>query len=85
MRIVGRTLRPSSLQERRVFISLGTDSVRVPRGMNPYVVARSVRRLAMSEPAELVMLRSLVRKTKRTPIFEPTPDIDTPEPICVGA
>ena len=38
MRINGRTLRPSTLAERRIMFSLGIPSIRVPRGTNPFVV-----------------------------------------------
>ena len=40
MRITGRILRPSTLAERRLLLSIGQPIVRVPRGVNPYLVAR---------------------------------------------
>ncbi len=47
MRIRGRTLRPSTLAERRTMISLfGTATIRVPRRSNPYVVSRRIARVA---------------------------------------
>jgi hypothetical protein len=46
MRIQGRLLRPQNLAERRILKSLGLDFVRVPRRLNPYAVARLVRRMS---------------------------------------
>jgi hypothetical protein len=80
MRINGRVLRPSSLAERRLFHSLGTDSIRVPRSMNPYAVARSARRLVVQEPKELVLLRQLVQRS-RSRTFEPSPGVDLPDDV----
>jgi hypothetical protein len=62
MRINGRLLRPSTLAERRLFNALGTDSIRVPRMMNPYVVARRARRLALYDHPDFLVLKELVTK-----------------------
>jgi hypothetical protein len=41
MRVNGRTLRPSTLAERRLLSAFGQSDLRVPRGMNAFVAARS--------------------------------------------
>ncbi len=46
MRVQGRRLHPSTLAERRVLKCLGTDDLRVPRRLNPFAVARLVKKLA---------------------------------------
>ena len=60
MRITGRTLRPSTLSERRFFCSLGLDHVRVPRSHNPYAVARQVARIAAGRIPEVMQLREML-------------------------
>lgn len=62
MRIQGRTLHPATLAERRVLKSLGYDMLRVRRGLNPFVVARQVRKIALGLGGNLPALRSLLRK-----------------------
>ena len=80
MRVNGRVLRPSTLAERRLFCSLGTTSIKVPRSYNPYVIARRARRLAEHEHPDFLMLKELVAKYQP---HEPTPDLDTSEPPTV--
>jgi hypothetical protein len=66
-RIQGRTLRPSTLAERRLLLSLGVDSVlgmRVPRSKNPYQVARVLRRLAVGASPDASMLRNIIEANK---------------------
>ncbi len=55
MRIIGRILRPSTLAERRLLLSLGSDCYRVPRTENPYIVARRFRRAARIGTALLTL------------------------------
>ena len=62
MKIKGRTLFPATLAERRVVKSLGHDMLRVRRGINPFVVARQVRKIALGLGGDLPALRSLLRK-----------------------
>ncbi len=64
MRIQGRTLRPSNLAERRVILSLGLDHLnfRVRRGINPFVVARHVRKLASGVGGDRPALKALLAK-----------------------
>ena len=62
MRIQGRQLRPSNLAERRVLKSLGTDVLRVPRKLNPFAVARHIRK---SPPAPAATCPSSGRCSRR--------------------
>ena len=80
MRVNGRTLRPSTLAERRLFTALGTTTIKVPRSQNPYVVARRARRLADHQTPDFLMLKELVARYRP---HEPTPDTDTSEPLPV--
>jgi hypothetical protein len=57
----GRLIRPSNLAERRLLLSLGMVVLRVPRGTNPYVIARRLERAARRDSEDLVLLRELVR------------------------
>jgi hypothetical protein len=82
MRVNGRTLRPSTLAERRLLLSLGTDSVRVPRHMNPFAAARRLRRAACCSCPDHEFARSLVQGRKRLDQLPvPSPDLDLPEPM----
>ncbi len=89
MRINGRTLRPSTLAERRFLLSLGIAFLHVPRSQNPYSVARRIRRAAKESSPDAVFVRELVqgnRKKAERPIPSPeldTPDTDTPDPEAV--
>ena len=67
MRIQGRNLRPSDLAERRVLKTLGVDMLRVHRGLNPFMVARHIRRLAQGRGGDLPALRALLQK-KNVPV-----------------
>ena len=89
MRVNGRVLRPSTLAERRLFTALGTQTIKVPRSHNPYVVARRASRLAENQNAAFLLLRELVAKYNRpaSPIpteSAPSPDVDTTEGPDVG-
>lgn len=78
MRVCGRLLRPSTLAERRLFLGhFGVDTIRVPRSLNPYSVARRVRRVAMN--AELAFIRDLVRRPKKYDVPPVSPDVDVPD------
>ena len=72
MRICGRVLRPSDLQERRFLLGqLGVTALRVPRTENPYAVARRLRRLAHERGDDVMYLRSLARRTQGPPVMPP--------------
>ena len=83
MRVNGRTLRPSNLAERRLLSSLGVDSIRVPRDMNPFAAARRVRRAAQCTCPDHLFARELAaRMHKRAgDPPEPSPGFDVPEPV----
>lgn len=83
MRINGRTLRPSTLAERRLLLSLGTDALRIPRDMNPFTVARRLRRAARAQSPDHDFARELSAKMKKKPgdVPLPSPGLDLPEPV----
>jgi hypothetical protein len=81
MRVNGRVLRPSTLAERRLFTALGTQTIKVPRNHNPYVIARRASRLAENQNADFLLLRELVTKYQPKPEPVPVPDMDTSEPV----
>lgn len=76
MRIQGRTLHPATLAERRVLKSLGHDMLRIRRGINPFVVARQVRKIALGLGGDLPALRSLLKKNA-PPVPVELPDSTT--------
>jgi len=78
MRIQGRILRPSNLAERRVLKALGTDELRVPRKLNPFAVARHIRKLASGAGGNLPELRALLVKSPWRPAFSTPPGTDVP-------
>lgn len=83
MRITGRTLRPSTLAERRLmYAELGSIAVRVPRRMNPYVAARKLARAARAEHPDLLFVRDVMakRRSPEQPLPFPIPEADTPDP-----
>lgn len=49
MRIAGRILRPATLAERRLLLTLGLSLVRIDRRANPFIVARKLRRAARNQ------------------------------------
>jgi len=83
MRVNGRTLRYSTLAERRLMLSLGIDSLHVPRKLNPYSVARKLRRIASGQPGDLLLVHELIarQKGRQDPWRRalPNPEGDTPE------
>ena len=83
MRVNGRMLRPSTLAERRLLFSLGTSTLRVPRSMNPFTVARRLGRAAKGVTPDHDFARDLVFRMKKNPgdVPTPSPDIDRPEPV----
>ena len=66
MKIRGRKIWASSLQERRILMALGGVPLRVPRGVSPYMVARRIARAAATEHPDVVFVRAVLgRRTKR--------------------
>lgn len=79
MRINGRVLRPSTLAERRLLLTtFGTAIFRVPRSMNPFSVARRMRRLALNE--ELAYFVALGRRARCRADQLANPEPDSPDP-----
>jgi hypothetical protein len=65
MKINGRILRPSNLQERRMLHGLGIATpVRVPRNKNPFHIARQLRNLAKATSANLAELREALSRPR---------------------
>lgn len=79
MRINGRLLRPSNLAERRVLKQFGVDYIRVPRGYNPFAVARQVARLARGALPETMVIREILEEDRLR-----RPRLPFPEPIMPG-
>ena len=79
MRIRGRILRPSNLAERRLLLALGVDHIRVPRGTNPFVVARRLRRAASCQTPDHLFVREVINKSNAWSNPRPSPEPDTPE------
>ncbi len=79
MRIQGRTLRASNLAERRVLLTLGIDhhNFRVSRRLNPFAVARAVKRCAAGK-GDLPALKAML--AKRMPPMPPALPDSTTEP-----
>jgi hypothetical protein len=83
MRIQGRFLRPSNLAERRVLKALGTDVLRIPRKLNPFAVARHIRKIASGTGGNLPELRAALMKAPlgrtfpaaHAPITKEAPDM----------
>ena len=84
MRIQGRTLRASNLAERRVLLTLGVDhhNFRVSRRLNPFAVARHIKRLACGRGGDLPALKAMLAK-KAGPLPPQLPD-STTEPRTDG-
>jgi hypothetical protein len=81
MRIQGRQLRASNLAERRIMKALGTDVLRVPRRLNPFAVARHIKRLASGTGGNLPELRAMLVKA---PARQPS-STNAHAPICTDA
>ena len=79
-RINGRVIRPATLSERRLLLSLGSPDLRVPRGTNPFVVARRLAREARSQTPDLLFVREVVRRSHKPSRPRPSPDVDKSEP-----
>jgi len=78
MRIQGRQLRASNLAERRVLKSLGTDVLRVPRKLNPFAVARHIRKIASGTGGNLPELRAALAKAPASQLSPMPTSTDVP-------
>jgi len=83
-RITGRTIRPSTLSERRILLSLGTPALRVARRHNVYVVARKLARAARGVSPDLLFVRDVVSHKPPRPKPEEPPRESKPRPIEVS-
>ena len=79
-RINGRVIRPANLSERRLLLSLGSPDLRVPRGTNPFVVARRLAREARSQTPDLLFVREVVRRSHKPSRPRPSPDTEQSQP-----
>jgi hypothetical protein len=84
MRITGRVVRPSTLAERRILKGLGVDSLRVPRNMNPFAVARYLRRLALGVSPEARLIRQLAESNRARALIQTRVDVDRTEETPVA-
>jgi hypothetical protein len=84
-RINGRVIRPATLAERRLLLSLGTPALRVPRGTNPYVVARRLGRAARGESPDLLFVQDVAAGRNRPRPPRPRPQPDNLEPKKNGS
>jgi hypothetical protein len=82
MRIQGRVLRPSNLAERRVLKTLAVDFLRVRRGVNPYVIARHIQKLAAGRGGDLASLRMLAKSGERPAAPVPALPDSSPAPAA---
>ena len=62
MRVRGRKVWASTLEERRVLMALGGMPLRVPRGVSPYMVARRLARAAASEHPDVLFVRDVLAR-----------------------
>jgi hypothetical protein len=76
MRINGRWLRPSTLGERRIMLSLGLGiAFRVGRKENPFALARIISRMSSPRTAEVARLRDVA--AQQGPRLPPRPPDST--------
>ena len=81
MRIQGRVIRPSTLAERRLMFTFGVPFIRVPRGTNPFVVARRFARAARCQTPDHLFVRDVIERSKPWLLPKPSPGPDTTEPV----
>ena len=81
MRIRGRTIRASTMAERRLMATFGVDCIRVPRGTNPFIVARRFARAARCQTPDHLFVREVIDGSKPWPKPKPSPEPDTTEPV----
>lgn len=81
MRVNGRTLRASTLAERRLLSAFGLNELRVPRGCNAFVAARRIGRLARYAGPDGEFMRQLLARQQCPAAPEPSPGLDHAEPV----
>lgn len=65
-RVTGRTVIATTLAEKEVLHQLGLKSLRVPRKLNPYQVARRLQRATLPHP-DIEFLRGVAVRTHFVP------------------
>lgn len=85
MRIQGRLLRPSNLAERRVLKTLGIDFIRCRRSLNPFAVARAVKKVASGRGGDLPWLKRLLAPRPFVPPPIDLPDSQSTQPDAQAA
>lgn len=88
MRICGRTIRASTIAERRLLTALGVDHIRVPRGTNPFIVARRFARAARCQSPDHLFVRDVIGRAQATwpePAPSPGPDSNDSQGAAGGA
>ena len=83
MRVNGRCIRASNMAERRLLLALGSTALRVPRSVNPYVVARRLSRAASSD---VLLAREIVSQlTRPKPAKAPVETVEPAAPADVAS
>ena len=77
MRIRGRTIRPSTLAERRLMTAFGVEYIHCPRNINPFILARRFRRAAALNTPDHRFLKEVIERSRPWPTPEPSPEPDT--------
>jgi hypothetical protein len=79
-RVTGRTVVPTNTQELEVLRELGLTSLRVPRKVNPFQVARVLQRAARPHP-DVEYLRAIAVRTR---VIAPSTKASPEEPMGVA-
>ena len=80
MRVTGRLIGPSTLSERRLLLSLGSPTLRVPRSANPYVVARRLERAAKGDHPDVLFVCDVIgRPRQKATAAAKSPDRSIPD------
>jgi hypothetical protein len=76
MRVRGRKIWASSLEERRVLMALGGVPLRVPRGVSPFMIARRLARAAATVHPDVLFVREMLTRRTSSPLRDgSTPSI----------
>ena len=77
MVVLGRKIFAKTLAERRLLLQIGGNPLRIPRGVNPYMVARCLARAVTDESIDQQFVRSLLvnhpGRTKNPQLSQPQP------------
>ena len=78
MKINGRTLRASNADEHHLLRLVGVESLHIPRGENPFRVARKIEQLVKRQREEMAFLHRLARTNHHPREPQPSPGADLP-------